>query len=61
MVPIEDLSFFQCYRRVIESYRLPPEQSETQLAAILRRVQAAFPPADRQGGRTKLHSEGANV
>ena len=49
----ETLSFFTCYRMLIDSYRLTPETEEVQLAEILRRVRdvnaAAPPPAGRYG------------
>lgn len=53
VVPIEEtLSFFTCYRMLIETYRLAPDTAEAQLAIILKRVKdagAAAPPS--AGGR----------
>lgn len=51
VVPIEDISFFQCFRQLIESWRLSPERSETQLTEILRRVEETRAAGPSAGGR----------
>ena len=49
VVPIENsYAFFNCYRMLIDSYRLAPDTDAAQLTEILRRVKdaraAAAPP-----------------
>ena len=63
VVPIEDLSFFQCFRSLIESCRLSPEASESQLTEILRRVREARPAGPSGDGRRNanpIHAGGTN-
>ena len=54
---LEEIQFYECYRALIRSYSMSRDQSEAQLAAILRRVRAragpqtthpADPAADRR-------------
>lgn len=64
VVPIEDISFFQCFRSLIESCRLSPEASETQLTEILRRVEetrAAGPSAGGRQSADPIHAGGARA
>ena len=56
MVPIEDLSFFQCFRGLIQTFRLPPETSEAQLTEILRRVQEAHTAGPSGDGKRSANN-----
>lgn len=62
VVSIENQSFFQCFRWLIESCWLPPETAEAQLTEILRRVRDARPAEPSGVGRrdNPIHAGGPN-
>ena len=53
----DEMKFVRCYRSLIDSYRLTPETSGDQLAAILQRVCPGEGPQNRAGTRSPARTQ----